>query len=121
MVHPTTSGWRRALAALLVAVLAVAGAGRATATVATSVALLPGLQAPICHSGQNQVPDDPAAPPHDCCDDCALLSPAVLPSNPPAVSGAVAWHVADRSIAGAPAITLSRQRGSRRARGPPRG
>ena len=121
MVHPTTSGWRRALAALLIAVLTLAGTGRATATVAASVEPLPGLHAPICHSGQDKLPDGPTAPPHDCCDACALLSFAVLPSCPPAVFGAVAWHIADRSMAGAPAVILSRQRGSRRARGPPRG
>ncbi len=122
MTRPAVIGWRRALAALLVMVTALAGAGRAAASTVDPVDLIPGFHAPICHSGARGAADDPAAPTrHDCCDDCALVALAVLPA-PPAVADPLApAAAAEHGAFAAGPTTPARQRSPRQSQGPPRG
>lgn len=118
-----TFGLRRILVAALLVALTLAGLGRAFATAIPLMDPqdpLPGVHVPICRSGSGEAPADPARPvPHDCCDDCALLAPVVLPS-PAVVTGPapVARH-ADHGRPAARAPRFARLRHPRLSRGPP--
>ena len=115
------SGLRRGLVAALIIALSLAGLGRALAAAAPFGdlgAAIPGVRVPICHAGAPST--DPARPAsHDCCDDCALLAPAVLPAPPvlagPAPVAFFAAHI--HALAWAPRI--ARRREPRLSRGPP--
>ena len=84
MAASTSLGLRRSFLAVLIVALTLAGLGRALATTAQLAphsATIAGVHVSICHAGDG--PADPAQPvSHGCCDDCALLAPAVLPAPP---------------------------------------
>ena len=122
MLASSTSGLRQVLAAVLILVLTLAGAGRGFAAAPDPVgSVLAGFHAPICHSGGDaQGPDDPAVPAgHDCCDACALLAPAILPA--PAALSRPAPVAHDASHDGAPSWVpaAARPRSPRQSQGPP--
>ena len=116
-----TSGLRQSLVAVLLIALSLAGLGRAMASVTPVTDLhdvIPGVHVPICHSGE--APSDPSQPAsHDCCDECALLALATLPTpvmlSVPAPVSYFAEHA--RAVAWAPVI--ARPRDPRLSRGPP--
>lgn len=120
MADPTTSGLRHALAAVLIVALMLAGIGRSVASTLLPEGAFPamaGTAMPICHSGAGQ---DPAAPArHDCCDDCALLAPVVLPAAPSLSGPAPAAHHAVHARAMAWMPVLLRPRSPRQSQGPP--
>ncbi len=122
MVAPSTSGLRQALAAVLILVLTLAGAGRGFAAAPDAAGpALAGLNAPICHSGGDpRGPGDPAAPAGDgCCDACALMAPAILPA-PAALSGpAPAVQCASHARAPSWMPAAARARSPRQSQGPP--
>lgn len=119
MAASTTSGWRRALAAVLVIALTLAGVGRAVAAVAPPADAVPGIHGPICHSGPGPATDPAEPAPQDCCDGCALLAPAVLPA-PPSVSRPAPAALAVSLLAAATTVpAAARPRGPHRSRGPP--
>ena len=118
-----TLGLRRTIVAALIVTLTLAGLGRAFATTAQpgeAHDVIPGVHTPICHSGADGAPADPAQPGgHDCCGDCALLAAATLPS-PPALAGpAPVEHYADHARAIPWSPFVARTRDPRLSRGPP--
>ena len=113
---------RPVVAVILMLVLTFAGVGRgwAAASVAPDVLAQIGISSvPICHSGSDggSTPDFPVH--QDCCDQCALFAPAVLPSAPLAVSPASVTHVIAHAKALAWAPVLARTRTPRLSQGPP--
>lgn len=115
-----TVGLRRSLVAALIVALTLAGLGGAVASSAQPAGIIPGAHAPICHSGRAQIPADPARPAsHGCCDGCASLAAAVLPTRPlhaqPTPVAPFVGHA--RAIPRSP--TLARPRDPRLSRGPP--
>ncbi len=118
-----TSGLRRSLVAALIIALTLSGLGRAVASSAQPVGVhdaIPGVHVPICHSGPGEAPADPSQPlSHDCCDDCALLAPAVLPAPPAMAAPAPVEHFAEHARAIDWAPVLARPRDPRLSRGPP--
>ena len=120
MAPTTTSGLRRSLVAILIIALTLAGLGRAFASFADLRDAIPGVHVPICHSGPGRVPAGPAQPAsHACCDDCALLAPAMLRAAPTLSKPAPVAHFAEHAHALAWAPALSRPRDPRLSRGPP--
>ena len=125
MLAPTTSGLRCAFAAILIIVLTLSGVGRAVATVSRPVDIhyaIPGLQVPICHSdaGTSTDPADPIHPTqHDCCDECALLAPVVIPVPPSLTGPASVEHYAEHAHAVAWVPAIARLRTPRQSQGPP--
>ena len=120
MADPTTSGLRRALAAVLIVALMLAGIGRSIASTLLPEGALPaiaGVVMPICHSGTGRDPADSGR--HDCCDDCALLAPVVLPVAPSLSGPAPAAHHAVHARAMAWMPVLLRPRSPRQSQGPP--
>ena len=120
-----TSRLRRALAAILISALTLSGVGRAVATVPHPVDAhyaIAGVRVPICHSdaGTSTSPADPTHPTqHDCCDDCALLAPAVLPAAPSLTGPATVEHYAEHVHAVAWVPAIARLRTPRESQGPP--
>lgn len=123
MAATMTIGLRRTFVAALIVALTLAGLGRALATTAQlgdAHDVIPGVHVPICHSGEDGTPADPAQPAgHDCCDACALLAPALLPSAPVLAGPAPVAHYADHAHAVAWSPVLARPRSPRLSRGPP--
>ncbi len=122
MADWTTSGLRRAVAAILIVALTLAGVGRAVATTVDrgdARDAIPGVHVPICHSGGG-VPSDPEGPPqHDCCDACVLLAPAVLPAAPALAGPAPVARPAPPPASAAWVPVLVRPRSPRQSRAPP--
>ena len=116
-----TSGLRRSLVAVLIIALTLAGLGRAVASMPRPAGLqdvIPGVHAPICHSGEAPAgPARPAAP--DCCDDCAMPAAAALPAPPVLSRPAPVAYFAEHAHALAWAPALARPRDPRLSRGPP--
>lgn len=116
---------RHALAALLIFVLALAGAGRgfpAAGEAPASVALIGGVVAPICHAGAASEAD-PAGPGghahHDCCDACALCVAFIL-TTPPTAGDPAAFATDAPSLAVAVfTARVARLRTPRQSQGPP--
>jgi hypothetical protein len=121
MADPKTSGLRRALVAVLILALTLSGIGRSVASTVDQVGgpyAIAGV--PICHSGAGGPPVDPAIPSrHDCCDACALLAPAVLPTPPFVCAPASVAHYAAHARAVDWAPTVLRPRSPRQSQGPP--
>lgn len=118
-----TTGLRRTLVAALIVALTLAGLGRALATTTGAVPtgdVVGGVYVPICHHGAGEAPSDPAQPGgHDCCDACALLAPAVLPSAPVVARPASVAYYADHARAVPWSPVVARPRDPRLSRGPP--
>ena len=116
-----TSRLRRSLVAVLIITLTLAGLGRAMASAPQLGAIhdvIPGVHVPICHSGE--APADPAQPAsHDCCDECALLAPIVVPVPQVLAGPAPIEHFAEHAHAVAWAPVIARLRDPRLSRGPP--
>ena len=123
MAASITTGLRRTLVAALILALTLAGVGRALAATTQPGAahdVIPGVHVPICHSGADGAPSGPARPDgHDCCDDCALLAPALLPSPPVLAGPAPVELFADYAGAIPWSPVLARPRDPRLSRGPP--
>ncbi len=121
MATPTLSGLRRSLVAVLIIALSLAGLGRALAAAAPVGdlgAAIPGVPAPICHAGApSSDPSQPAS--HDCCDACALLAAALLPTPPVLAGRAPVAIFAPQVPALAWAPRIARRREPRLTRGPP--
>ncbi len=118
-----TSGLRRILVAVLLIALTLTGLGRGLASSPAngpSQDVIPGVHVPICHSGAGESPADPSRPAsHDCCDDCALLSVAVLPTPSRLAAPAPVAFFAEHARAVAWRPVLARLRDPRLSRGPP--
>lgn len=121
MVAFRAPAMRRAVAALLMAVLTLAGVGRGLAAgSALPSPAVAGILAPICHSdaGSPAAPADPGKPRNgDCCDQCALGAAAIL-SGAPEPSSALG-HAIRRAAPRASAARLARTRSPRQSQGPP--
>lgn len=118
-----TLGLRRTVVAALIVALTLAGLGRAFATTARAGSahdVIPGIHIPLCHSGVDGAPADPAQPGgHDCCGGCALLAPAMLPSPPALAKPAPVARYADHARAIPWSPVVARPRDPRLSRGPP--
>jgi hypothetical protein len=116
-----TLEFRRSLVAVLIITLTLAGLGRAMASAPRLGGIhdvIPGVHVPICHSGE--APTDPVQPTsHDCCDECALLAVAVIPTPPILSAPAPVEHFAEHAPAIAWAPVIARPRDPRMSRGPP--
>ena len=116
-----TSRLRRSVVAVLIIALTLAGLGRAMASaphLGVIHDVIPGVHVPICHSGEGPV--DPSQPTsHDCCDECALSAPVVMPAPPIVAEPAPIEHYAEHAQAIAWAPVIARLRDPRLSRGPP--
>ena len=116
---------RHVFAALLMAILTLAGAGRglaAASDVEQAFQAIPGVVTPICHSSGNAAPDpgDPGGPVHhDCCDQCVLCAAAIVSAAPEVRIVASVSHDIVRSDVVAWMVRLSRARSPRQSQGPP--
>lgn len=74
---------REAIVVLLAALITLAGVERGLISVASAADAGSSSIGVICHALTKANGDDPAGQPrHDCCDDCALAAPALLPAPP---------------------------------------
>jgi hypothetical protein len=74
---------REAIVVLLAALISLAGVERGLISVASAAAGTGSSIGLICHALTKANGDDPAGETrHDCCDECAVAAPAVLPSPP---------------------------------------
>lgn len=114
---------RGAFAAALMLALMVAGVGRVMATmpaVPMASVVIAGMLVPVCHieeGGAGNSSDGAAKP--DCCDQCALCTPAILPAPPGLTHPRASDEVAERIQPAPWAPALARRRTPRQSQGPP--
>ena len=119
-----SSTMRHVLAALLIAVLTLAGVGRglaAASDAAQAFQPIPGVVMAICHSGATGTDSaDPTRPiHHECCDQCALCAPVIFSAAPELRTMAPVSHGIVRSAVVAWTVRRSRTRSPRQSQGPP--
>ncbi len=115
---------RQLIAAALMVVLALIGAGRGLSTAFASPAggiELGGIVVAICHAGADTTDksDGPDSDRHDCCDVCVLHAALDIPAPPVVTAVTVVAYVAERSFppTWVPAVTSVRT--PRLSQGPP--
>jgi hypothetical protein len=111
---------RYVAAALLSIALTLTSVGRGLmAAPDVSSVTTAGMVAPICHArlGDAESPGPPSR--HDCCDECALSAPIVMPAAP-AVSAPTRMVLAlQLGALASPIPHLARARSPRQSQGPP--
>lgn len=122
MVVLGTPVLRRAVAALLMLTLTLAGVGRSVASLTgepVGTVIIAGFVVHQCHTDAGADPADGPASKRDCCEDCALCGPVILPAP------ASARHPPARIVTVDPVQVapwtphVSRSRTPRQSQGPP--
>ncbi|GLS17958.1 hypothetical protein GCM10007874_09740 [Labrys miyagiensis] len=112
---------RRAVAALVMLTLCLAGMARGLANTtdgAVPAIVIGGVAISICHTDDGSG-RQPGKPVHDCCDLCTLHAPVILPPVQALARRLPAIHILAPAPAMAPAPALPRQHTPRLAQGPP--
>ncbi len=113
--------WRNIVAAAVAVLLALGAVGHGLAAAPDgATTTIAGIVGPICHAGGDQARDGRGLPSRpDCCDDCALSAPVLLPQAPSLYVPVRTEAAAELDTPATPLPRSPRTRTPRQAQGPP--